>query len=249
MKSGGLLPRLLASGAHEDALVAVRVHLEREGDEETRCHDPLRARRGDEGLLVGAHEAHGDAGTGEGIRDPRHVGDRAADARAEAQGGLEVEAAGRAPDLLGDEGRSDEAPGTPPGGRESDGSDRQATADPDQRPREVPHAQRGSRLSRHLSFPPRARHDEGENDQVVLEEDQLARRAADDDRLRASLPKGAEARAAEARQVGEGDLGPEPGKEEASRFRGRRSGGEYEGRSRFGAGHTRWSGQTTTPAT
>ena len=242
-------PRLLTSGAQEDTLVAVRVHLEGEGDEEAGKDDPLGARRGNERLLVGADEAHGDAGAGEGVRDPCHVGDRAADTRAEAQGGLEVEAPGRAPDSLGDEGPGDEAPGAPPGGRESDDSDRQPAGDPEHGPREVPRAQRGGRLSGHLPFPPRARHEEGEHDQVVLEEDELAHRSADDDRVRAPLPEGAEARAAQAGQVGEGDVGPEAGEEEAPRLRGRRGGGENEGRSRFGAGHTRWSGQTTTRTT
>ena len=153
------------------------------------------------------------------------------------------------PTLWGTKGRGAEAPGTPPGGREGRDSGRQAAGDPERGPREVPHAQRRGRLSGHLSFPPRARHEEGEHDQVVLEEGQLARRSADDDRVRAPLPEGAEARAAQAGQVGEGDFGPEAGEEEAPRFRGRRGGGENEGRSRFGAGHTRWSGQTTTRTT
>ena len=111
-------PCLLTSGAQEDTLVAVRVHLEGEGDEEAGKDDPLGARRRNERLLVGAHETHGNARAGEGVRDPRHVGDRAADTRAEAQGGLEVEAPVRGPDSLGDEGPGDEAPGAPPGGRD-----------------------------------------------------------------------------------------------------------------------------------
>ncbi len=152
--------------------------------------DPLGARRCNERLLVGAHETHGDARAGEGVRDSRHVGDRAADTRAEAQGGLEVEAPGRGPDSLGDEGPGDEAPGAPPGGREGDDSDREANGDPEHGPHEVPHAQRGGRLPGHLSFPSRARHEEGEHDQVVLEEDELAHRAADDDRVRRAASGG-----------------------------------------------------------
>ncbi len=154
----------------------------------------LGARRSDERLLVRAHQAHRDVGAGESVRDSRHVGDRAADARAEAQGGLEVEAPGRC--------------FRPSGGRRaaSRGAGRAARRRRG-RPHRPPGLRRpGARTCARCRTPSgeagspatcrsrsRARHEESEHDQVVLEEDELASRSADHDPRRATPPEGCRA--------------------------------------------------------
>jgi hypothetical protein len=150
---------------------------------------------------------------------------------------------------LRDEWRGAETSATQPCQGESRGSGEDPPRDPQRGQDEVPQAKGGGLPSDDLSFPASARHEEGEYDQVVLEELELSHRPGHDRKRGTPASQRAETRAAQACQVGEGDAGPEAGEKEASRFRGRRGGGENEGRSRFGAGHTRWSGQTTTPTT
>ena len=170
--------RLLARRAQEHGLVAVRVDLERKRDQEARPHLALRARSGHERLLLSAQQPHREARAGERIRDARHVRHGAAHARPEAERRLEVEAT----TARAREGhRLPRAPTQQPApcavGRERRDAGHEACRDADRRDDRTPGAERDRRLARELSLAARSGHQEGQQHEVVLEEQELARQA------------------------------------------------------------------------